>query len=268
LSSPLIAELPELRVYKHHRHSVNAIAFSHDGNFFSTASNDANLVLAQADSGIPLLTLKGHKDHALSLVFSKDDKHLYSGGKNGDIIVFETFSGKILGQINVHTDAIREMVTDPSDDYISTISDDNSSIILSKYDIVLGQVFFAANPKAIIWEKNLLQYYISTEIGELFRICIKDDSLTARLKALDDPVLLLDDFTSEYSLFKAKMEKQELNQEQETFWLIKRGDWLNFFYSQYPLQPRLQDIESEIAILLSRHSEDLILKIKQFIANT
>ena len=54
--------------------------------------------------------MKGHKDHVLSLMFSKDDRRLYSGGKNGDIIVFETLSGKIANTINLHNDAVKNII--------------------------------------------------------------------------------------------------------------------------------------------------------------
>ncbi|OLS25874.1 MAG: hypothetical protein HeimC3_11480 [Candidatus Heimdallarchaeota archaeon LC_3] len=235
-------ETKELAVYNHHRHSVNSILISHSGKYFATASNDHTIALFDTETFTNRIVMKGHKDHVISLMFSKDDKKLYSGGKNGDIIVFETLSGKISNSINLHNDAVKAIV-EAKNEFFITISDDNSSILFSNNETAISQSFFSTNAKAIALNKNEIDYFVSTDIGELFKITPEIDALTYRIdNSVSDFDLLLVDLENELEDVENLTLNNQQSKNEYIFWLIYRQHWLNSYKSKFTNNKKLLSI--------------------------
>ena len=173
IDSPTV--LPLLTSLKLWKHSVNTIAISHDKRFLAVGSNDATITLIDTSSLVSKMSIKGHKNHVMSVLFSLEDKRIYSGGRNGDLIIFDAMSGAILDTLSFHTDSLHSILEAPAHHVaFVTISNDNSVILFSNDEIV-GQVFFAANVNSAMWgNPETIEFFVSTSIGELFLISAEE----------------------------------------------------------------------------------------------
>ena len=221
LTQPI--KLEEVKVYTEHKQSVNAVVFSHNGRYFATASNDYTIILYDINADIPMLTYKGHKDHVLSLMFSVDDELLYSGGKNGDIIIHATTTGKIVRTLNVHIDAVRAIVPCLTNkNYFATISDDNTSALFSIFGDKIGQICFATNPHTLVWDQNNFMYYISTEIGQLIMVKPIADEISYNFATLENLEIVLTKLILEVERIEKENEINVITLEQRLYWLNNR----------------------------------------------
>ncbi len=92
---------------KKHLEPIYAITFSHDGKTVASASNDATVQLLDAENGTLMKTLQssekdasGHKDSCNGVVFSKDDKTIYTCG-DGVIKIWDAENAKVKNTLKV-----------------------------------------------------------------------------------------------------------------------------------------------------------------------
>ena len=103
----------KVREFVGHEGAVSAIAISPNGRTLASCSGDWGLKISRrVDSedhtvrlwematGRLLLTIKGHSDNVLSVVFSPDGRSFLSGGEDKTIRLWETLSGKELYRWN------------------------------------------------------------------------------------------------------------------------------------------------------------------------
>lgn len=64
---------------KAHVAPIRCVAFSPDGTRFATGSEDATIVVWDADAGQQITTLSGHASSVLAVAFSPDGEHVVSG---------------------------------------------------------------------------------------------------------------------------------------------------------------------------------------------
>jgi WD40 repeat protein len=86
---------------KKHLEPIYCITFSHDGKTIASASNDATVQLLDAENGTLTKTLQGsdkdqngHKESCNAVVFSKDDKTVYTCG-DGVIKIWDAENAKV-----------------------------------------------------------------------------------------------------------------------------------------------------------------------------
>ncbi|MHA2104746.1 MAG: WD40 domain-containing protein [Candidatus Hodarchaeales archaeon] len=260
-------ELKEIQVYKHHRYSVNDIALSNNGKYFATASNDHTVALFDSETFTNRLIMKGHKDHVLSLMFSNDDKRLYTGCKNGDIIIFETTSAKILNSLNYHNDAVRKILP-AKNNYFITISDDNSSLVFSNTDTVVGQTFFSTNAKALVLDEKDTNYYVSTDIGELFKISANFDALSYQTQSTTTNFdQLLMELETEIEIVENSIDKTEQKLEKLLFWTLFRQNWLDSHKTKFSDNKVLLSLYERLRRHLEQFSEEKIQEIQTEVKN-
>ncbi len=68
-----------------HQGSVKSIAFSPDGKYMASGSQDKTVKIWSLELKKELTTLKGHKKAVISVSFSYDGKYLASGSDDGMI---------------------------------------------------------------------------------------------------------------------------------------------------------------------------------------
>lgn len=78
-------EVQEETVVDGHSENVNIISFSYDGVILGSGSEDGSVKLWNANDGTLLFTLKDVQKEVLSLAFSHDGAHLFSGDSNKTI---------------------------------------------------------------------------------------------------------------------------------------------------------------------------------------
>ncbi|MFW9929292.1 MAG: WD40 repeat domain-containing protein [Candidatus Thorarchaeota archaeon] len=267
LESQFPIEIEESLTLNHHRHSVNAISFTNNERYLATVSNDHNIVLLDTETLSPKLVIKGHKDHVLCLMFSPDDKKLYTGSRNGDIIIYETFSGKIINQLNFHSDAVQALLSNQGKFFIS-ISDDNSSILFSEIDSVSGQAFFSSNLRSIVFNNEFTKYYISTDLGEIIQVDLSQDELTYQL---DNPSAvaenLLDELNNEANDIKEFMKNNTKLTNEIIYWALKRKNWLQQFSIKFDFIGKDLPITSVIEQIIQQFPEEQVNLIQSNMKN-
>ncbi|MCP4382429.1 MAG: hypothetical protein GY798_13610, partial [Hyphomicrobiales bacterium] len=69
--------------------SVLSVAFSHDGKFLASGSDDKTVRLWEVSTGEQLRELTGHSDYVLSVAFSHDGKFLASGSYDNTVRLWD-----------------------------------------------------------------------------------------------------------------------------------------------------------------------------------
>lgn len=78
-----------------HDSAVNAIAFSPNGRFIASGSDDRTAIIWQIDSGKSKHVLKGHDQTVRAVRFSPDGNLLASGSGNAAVVLWEVSSGNL-----------------------------------------------------------------------------------------------------------------------------------------------------------------------------
>jgi WD40 repeat protein len=78
--------------------SINAVAFSRDGETLASADEDGTVSVWDVETGRLRETLKGHTAAAQEVVFSPDGRTLYTAGYDGSVIVWDLGGARRLGE--------------------------------------------------------------------------------------------------------------------------------------------------------------------------
>jgi tetratricopeptide (TPR) repeat protein len=89
-----------------HSGKIHAIAFSPDGQYCASASEDGTVKIWQISSGEALRTLLGHAGAVHAVAFSPDGLFLASGGADGTIQIWSVATGKALRKFHGHFAAV------------------------------------------------------------------------------------------------------------------------------------------------------------------
>jgi WD40 repeat protein len=71
--------------FEGHNESVTSIAFSADGNYLASGSDDKTVKLWNVESQLEVVTLEGHSNNVTSVAFSPDGRYLASGSDDKTI---------------------------------------------------------------------------------------------------------------------------------------------------------------------------------------
>jgi len=78
-----------------HDATVNALAFSADGQLLASGGDDRTAIIWEVGSGKSKHTLKGHDQTVRTVAFSPDGRFLASGSGNASVVVWDITSGKL-----------------------------------------------------------------------------------------------------------------------------------------------------------------------------
>jgi len=107
---------------------VNSIAFSPDGKYVLSGSDDSTVKLWDVASGREIRTFSGHTNRVYSVAFSPDGKQIISGGGYGDntIKLWDVASGWEIRTFSGHNEAVESVAFSPNGKYILSGSEDKT----------------------------------------------------------------------------------------------------------------------------------------------
>ncbi len=135
LHSQVQGAMPQ-HVLKGHTKGVNCAAISADSTRIATGSDDNTIMMWHAETGQNLCTLGGHQSYVSSLDFSKDGKHLVSGGGCGNhrktVLIWDLHKMSIpmlLHSLSGHTRDVQTVKFSPCSQKIASASWDGTVVI-------------------------------------------------------------------------------------------------------------------------------------------
>lgn len=89
------------KIFKGHEDYVKSLAFSFDGNYLVSASEDETIRIWDVKTEKTIKTLSGHTSDVNALALSPDGRYLASGSDDGTIIIWD--AGEIIPNIKLFT---------------------------------------------------------------------------------------------------------------------------------------------------------------------
>ncbi|MCD4785543.1 MAG: protein kinase [Candidatus Eremiobacteraeota bacterium] len=119
-NEPQLKKWKCLRTLKGHSSDVNSVAFSPDGKYMASGSNDKTIKMWNKDTGKCLRTLKGHSSDINSVKFSPDSKYIASGSYDHTIKIWDADSGECLRTLKGHSGSVYSVAFSPDGKYIAS----------------------------------------------------------------------------------------------------------------------------------------------------
>lgn len=92
-----------------HPKRVYEIAFSPDGKYLASGSEDETIKLWNVKTAQLIKTFEGHTSYISSIIFSPDGKTLISGSNNGVIKIWNIELGKQISSLTEHSNSVTEI---------------------------------------------------------------------------------------------------------------------------------------------------------------
>jgi DNA-binding beta-propeller fold protein YncE len=121
-----------------HEDSVQAVAWSPDGQSLASASIDRSIRLWKTATGELLRTVGQHEGRILALTFSPDGKTLVSTSSDLKVHLWDPAEGKLVRTLNGHKDTIQAVAFSPDGKYLATSALDQT---IRLWDPATGKVF-------------------------------------------------------------------------------------------------------------------------------
>ncbi|MEO8288910.1 MAG: helix-turn-helix domain-containing protein [Chloroflexota bacterium] len=119
-----------------HTNSVQAIAFSPDGKYLATASDDKTARLWETTTGKQLLVFSEHNDGVQGITFSVDGKYIFTTSRDHTARQWDVTTGGQVHLFSGHTDQVNIVVASADGRYLVTSSEDGTARL---WDIASGQ---------------------------------------------------------------------------------------------------------------------------------
>jgi WD40 repeat protein len=123
-----------------HANRVFSTAFSPDGRFVVTASDDGTAKIWNAETGMRLRVIDDHTGWVYLAAFSPDSASLVTANEDGTARVYDVASGKLLTLLIGHTPHVHYAAFSPDGQRLATASDDGTAKI---WDVASGKLLIS-----------------------------------------------------------------------------------------------------------------------------
>jgi WD40 repeat protein len=106
-----------------------AVDYSPDGSKVAAGGQSRNIIIYDARTAQPLLTLQGHTDDVVALKFSPNGRYIASGGVDNALILWDAITGEVLRKITDHSDYVRDVAFSPDSKLLASASWDGRSMV-------------------------------------------------------------------------------------------------------------------------------------------
>ena len=142
------------KVLKGHDAAVNNVAYSYDGKFIASGSDDKTIILWEPhqENNSPSKILKGHDEPVLTVLFTFDSKKLISSDQSGIVIVWDLATGDIIRKFKAHTSLVQDLSVAGDNKTIVTVSLDKK---VKLWDISTGENLMEFDAGVKIWSVDI-----------------------------------------------------------------------------------------------------------------
>lgn len=114
-------------IFTGHLASVNALAWSPDGKFIASASDDTFVQVFDSTTGTRTIIYKGHTEEVAAVAWSRNGQFIASAGQDRTVQIWNTTSGAApVFTYKGHTDRVNSVSWSSNDDLLASGSDDKS----------------------------------------------------------------------------------------------------------------------------------------------